>query len=217
MQVSDLFSAAMEPALNEWIRQFKSPADLFAGMPQLYAKLESQDIEGTIEDGAVLVGPVCIGAGSVVRSLAIIRGPAIVGRDTVVGSHAEVQPGSFIGSKCMVGHGCSIVNSMVMNNVVIWPATFVGNSVIGFQSIIGSGAALGVARPEMLNGTVCTSTGFGVFLGDHSVVGANSTLKPGTIVGQRTIIGEGVLVDGIYGPDQIVSATQNVQVTPRRS
>ena len=202
MQVSDLFSAAMEPALNEWIRQFKSPADLFAGMPQLYAKLESQDIEG---------------AGSVVRSLAIIRGPAIVGRDTVVGSHAEVQPGSFIGSKCMVGHGCSIVNSMVMNNVVIWPATFVGNSVIGFQSIIGSGAALGVARPEMLNRTVCTSTGFGVFLGDHSVVGANSSLKPGTIVGQRTIIGEGVLVDGIYGPDQIVSATQNVQVTPRRS
>ena len=217
MQVSDLFSAAMEPALNEWIRQFKSPADLFAGMPQLYAKLESLDIEGTIEDGAVLVGPVCIGACSVVRSLAIIRGPAIVGRDTVVGSHAEVQPGSFIGSKCMVGHGCSIGSSMVMNNVVIWPATFVGNSVIGFQSIIGSGAALGVARPEMLNRTVCTSTGFGVFLGDHSVVGANSTLKPGTIVGQRTIIGEGVLVDGIYGPDQIVSATQNVQVTPRRS
>jgi bifunctional UDP-N-acetylglucosamine pyrophosphorylase/glucosamine-1-phosphate N-acetyltransferase len=215
MQVSDLFSAAMEPALNEWIRQFKSLADLFAGMPQLYAKLESQDIEGTIEDGAVLVGPVCIGAGSVVQSLAIIRGPAIVGRDTTVGSHAEIQPGSFIGSECMIGHGCSIIKSMLMNNVVIWPATIVRNSVIGFQDIVGPGAALGVARPEMLNKTLCTSTGFGVFLGDHSAVGANSTLLPGTIIGQRTIIGDGVLADGIYGPDQVILATQNLQVTPR--
>ena len=214
MQVSDLFSAPMEPALNDWIRQFSSLADLFAGMPQLYAKLESQDIEGTIEDGAVLVGPVCIGAGAVVQSLAIIRGPAIVGRDTVVGSHAEIQPGSFIGSKCMVGHGCSIAKSMVMNNVVIWPATFVRNSVIGFQGVVGPGAALGAARPEMMNRTLCTSTGFGVFLGDHSAVGANSTLLPGTIIGQRTIIGDGVLADGIYGPDQVISATQNLRVTP---
>ena len=88
--------------------------------------------------------------------------------------------------------------------------------MIGFQSVIGSGAALEVVRPEMLNRTVCTSTVFGVFLGDHSVVRTNSTLKPGTIIGQRTIIGEGVLVDRMYGPDQIVSANQNVQVTPRR-
>ena len=216
MQVSDLFSAEMEPALNEWIRQFESPVDLFAGIPQLYAKLNSQDIEGTIEDGAVLVGPVCIGAGSVVQSFAIIRGPAIIGRDTVIGSHVEIQPGSFIGSKCVLGHGCSIVKSMLMNNAVIWPAAFIRNSVIGFQGVVGPGAVLGAARPEMLNRASCTSTGFGAFLGDHSAIGANSTLKPGTIIGQRTIIAEGVLAEGLYGRDQVVTATQNVQVTPRR-
>jgi NDP-sugar pyrophosphorylase family protein len=116
----------------------------------------------------------------------------------------------------MVSHGCSIAKSMVMNNAVIGPATFVGHSVIGFQGVVGSGAALGAARPEILNTTQSTSTSSGVFLGDHSVAGANSILTPGTIIGQRTIIGEGVLADGIYGPDQIVAATQSVQVTPRR-
>jgi hypothetical protein len=57
MKVSDLFSAEVEPILNEWMRSFTS-LDLFLAMPQLYAKLESQSIEGIIEDGAVLSGPV---------------------------------------------------------------------------------------------------------------------------------------------------------------
>ena len=198
MEVRDLFSEKMEPALSEWIGQFRSPTDLLSAIPQLYAKLESQVIEGTIEDGAQIVGPVCVGVGAVVQSLAVIRGPAIVGRDTVVSSHTEIQPGCFIGSNCRIGHGCSLAKSMVMNNAVIWPAAVIRNSVIGFQGVIGPGAVLGGARSELLNRDACTPTDFGVFLGDHSSVGANSILKPGTIVGQRTVIGEGVLAHGTY-------------------
>src|SRR5262245_10081507 len=99
MTVSDLFSAEMEPALNQWLKKFASLDDLFSAMPQLYAKLKSQNVQGVVEDGAVIIGPVHIGAGSVVRGHAIIRGPAIVGNDTVVSSHAEILNGSFIGSK----------------------------------------------------------------------------------------------------------------------
>jgi NDP-sugar pyrophosphorylase family protein len=216
MEVCDLFSGKMEPALSEWIQQFTSPADLLSAIPQLYAKLESQVIEGTIEDGAQIVGPVCVGVGAVVQSLAIIRGPAIVGRDTVVRSHTEIQSGCFVGSNCRVGHGCSLVNSMVMNNAVIWPAAVIRNSVIGFQGVIGPGAVLGGARSELLNSDACTPAGVGVFLGDHAVVGANSTLRPGTIIGQRTIVGDGVLAHGTYDSDQRISAIQNVEVTPSR-
>jgi hypothetical protein len=46
MKVSDLFSADVEPALNEWMRNFTSLDDLFLAMPQLYAKLELRSIEG---------------------------------------------------------------------------------------------------------------------------------------------------------------------------
>ena len=63
MKVSDLFSAEIEPDLNKWVRKFTTLSDLFSAMPQLYAKLESQNIQGIVEDGAVIVGPVHIGHG----------------------------------------------------------------------------------------------------------------------------------------------------------
>jgi NDP-sugar pyrophosphorylase family protein len=203
MEVSELFLTEMEPSLNLWIRKFTSPRDLLAAIHQLHANLTSQNVQGVIEDGAVIIGPVHIGVGSLVRSQAIIRGPAVVGNDTVVGSHADIEPGCFIGSKCVIGHGCSIIESMVMNNVVVWPGGFIRNSVIGFGTIIGPGAVLGAERPHSSKAVLPTPSEVGVILGDYSAVGANSTLRPGTIVGFGTIIGEGVLAEGLYdSPDR---------------
>jgi UDP-N-acetylglucosamine diphosphorylase / glucose-1-phosphate thymidylyltransferase / UDP-N-acetylgalactosamine diphosphorylase / glucosamine-1-phosphate N-acetyltransferase / galactosamine-1-phosphate N-acetyltransferase len=216
MKVSDLFSAEMEPDLNKWLGKFTTLSDLFSAMPQLYARLETQNIQGIIEDGAVIVGPVHIGMGSVVRGQAIIRGPAIVGNNTVVDSHAEIRAGAFIGSKCVIGHSCSIIKSMVMSNVNISAGAFIRNSVIGFGSVVGPGAALGADEVEGSLGSVSqTLSELGVALGDYAVIGANSSIKPGTVVGSRTIIGEGVLAHGIYEPNQTVTLSQALEIKPR--
>jgi NDP-sugar pyrophosphorylase family protein len=216
MTVSDLFTTETEPALNQWLKKFASLDDLFSAMPQLYAKLKSQNVEGIVEDGAVIIGPVHIGAGSVVHGQAIIRGPAIVGNDTVVSSHAEIQNGSFIGSKCVIGHSCSIIESMVMSNVKVGGGAFIRNSVIGFGSVVGPGATLGAEEVDQSWRLVArTSSRLGVVLGDYAVVGANSTLKSGTVVGSRTIIGEGVVADGTYEPNQAVTFSQALEIKPR--
>jgi NDP-sugar pyrophosphorylase family protein len=216
MTVSDLFSTEMEPALDQWLKKFTSLDDLFSAIPQLYTKLKSQHVQGIVEDGAVIIGPVHIGAGSVVRGQAIIRGPAIVGNDTVVGSHAEIQNGSFIGSKCVIGHSCSIIESMVMSNVKVGAGAFIRNSVIGFGSVVGPGAALGAEEVEQsLRLASQTSSRLGVVLGDYASVGANSTLKPGTVVGSCTIIGEGVVANGTYEPNQTVTFSQALETKPR--
>ena len=106
MKVSDLFSAEMERELTDWVGKFASVGDLFSAMPQLYANLRAQNIQGIVEDGAVIVGAVHIGIRSVVHAQAIVRGPAIVGDNTVIDSHAEIRAGSFIGSNCAIGHSC---------------------------------------------------------------------------------------------------------------
>ena len=219
MKISDLFLEEFEPALNMWISQFTSPADLFAALPQLYARLNSKNIQGVVEEGVVIVGPVHISAGSVVHGQAVIRGPVIVGNGTIVHSHAEIQSGCFVGSKCTIGHGCSIINSMVMNNAIVWPAVFIRNSVIGFGSVIGPGAVLGAQKSELSNNMSCTSSDtssdLGVMLGDHSSVGANSILRPGTIVGHRTIVAEGVVAEGIYDSNQTITSSQTLEIKPR--
>jgi UDP-N-acetylglucosamine diphosphorylase / glucose-1-phosphate thymidylyltransferase / UDP-N-acetylgalactosamine diphosphorylase / glucosamine-1-phosphate N-acetyltransferase / galactosamine-1-phosphate N-acetyltransferase len=198
MKVSDLFSAEMEPPLNDWLSRFASPTDLFAGLHQLFANLSSQNIQGTIEDGASIIGPVHIGIGSIVRTQAIVRGPAIVGSETIVNSHAEIQPGCFLGSKCVIGHSCSIIESMLMNNAVVWPGAFVRNSIIGFGGVVGPGAVLGAVRLESSKRQAPISGELGVMLGDYSAVGANSTLKPGTVLGAGVVLGDGIVEEGLH-------------------
>jgi NDP-sugar pyrophosphorylase family protein len=198
MKVSDLFSAEMEPPVNDWLRRFTSPADLFADMHQLFTNLSSQNIQGTIEDGATIIGPVHIGMASIIRSQAIIRGPVIVGSETIVNSHAEIQPGCFLGSKCVIGHGCSIIESMLMNNAVAWPGAFIRNSVIGFGGVVGPGAVLGAERLEFSKKQSPASRELAVVLGDYSAAGANSTLKPGTVLGSGVIVGDGTVAEGLY-------------------
>ena len=215
MKVSDLFSAEVEPVLNEWMRQFSSLTDLFLAMPQLYAKLKSQSIEGTIEDGAMLSGPIHIGRGAVVHAQAILHGPSIIGPDTVINSHTEIRSG-FIGSKCVIGHSCSIIQSIVMNNVNVGAGAFIRNSVIGFGSVVGPGAVLGPVIVERASAASSqTSSTLGAALGDYAVVGANSTIKSGTVIGSRTIIGEGVLANGIYAPNQTVALVSVLDIKPR--
>jgi NDP-sugar pyrophosphorylase family protein len=216
MKVSDLFSAEMEPDLDKWLGNFTSLDDLFSAIPQLYARLETQNIQGIVEDGAVIVGPVHIGIGSVVHGQAIIRGPAIVGNNTVVDSHAEIRAGSFIGTKCVIGHSCSIIKSMIMSNVNISPGAVIRNSLIGFGSVVGPGAALGTDEIEGPLGSLSQSLSkLGAALGDYAIAGANSIIKSGTVVGSRTIIGEGVLAQGIYESNQSVILTQAVDIKPR--
>jgi NDP-sugar pyrophosphorylase family protein len=216
MKVSDLFSAELELILNEWIRKFTSLDDLFLAMPQLYAKLKSQSIEGTIEDGAVLSGPVHISRGAVVHAQAIILGPCIVGPDTVINSHTEIRSGCFIGSKCVIGHSCSIVKSMVMNKTKIGAGAFIRNSVIGSGSVVGPGAALGSVEVDRASAPIAyTASTMGAVLGDYAVVGANSTIKAGTIIGSRTIVGEGVLASGIYESNQTVTLIPSLNIKAR--
>ena len=48
----------------------------------------------------------------------------------------------------MIGHSCSIIQSIVMNNVNICAGAFIRNSVIGTGSVVGPGAALGAVVVE---------------------------------------------------------------------
>src|SRR5262249_39603367 len=138
------------------------------------------------------------------------------GNNTVIDSHVEIRAGSFVGSHCAIGHSCSIVKSMIMGNVNIGSGAFIRNSVLGFGSVVGPGATLGAEELERPLGLVSeTSSKIGAVLGDYAVVGANSSVKPCTIVGSRTILGENVVASGTYDPNQTVTLCQTLVTKPR--
>ena len=102
-----------------------------------------------------------------------------------------------------------------MSNVNILAGAVIRNSVIGCGSVVGPGAALGTDEIEGLGSVSQIRQKLGVVLGDYAVVGANSSIKSGTVVGSRTIIGEGVVAHGIYEPNQTVTLSQAVEIKPR--
>jgi NDP-sugar pyrophosphorylase family protein len=108
------------------------------------------------------------------------------------------------------------MQSMLMNNSNIGAGAFIRNSVIGFGSVVGPGAAIGPIEVERAStASSRSSSTLGAVLGDYSVVGANSTIKSGTIIGPRTVVGEGVLASGIYESNQIVTLIPTLDIKAR--
>src|SRR4051812_44201149 len=115
MQVADLYHLPVEPELLKWLAQFSELSDLFMAIPQLFARLTQTLIIGAVEEGAVLVGPVHVGEGSIVRANSIIVGPVILGPRVIVNYGAVVRCQSYIGPECAIDSGSIITHSLLLN------------------------------------------------------------------------------------------------------
>jgi NDP-sugar pyrophosphorylase family protein len=81
-----------------------------------------------VEPGALLVGPVQLGAGVRVETGATVVGPTSIGTDSSVGRNAVVAR-SVVWSRCGVGEGSMVHGCVVGNDAVIPPGTRLFNVV----------------------------------------------------------------------------------------
>jgi len=165
-------------------------------------------IEGEVEDGAVLKGPVHVGEGSVVRSGSYIVGPVHIGRDCDIGPNAFIRGSSAFGDKSKVGAASEVKNTIVMGSSNIPHHNYVGDSIIGKGCNLGSGTKTANLRLDKGNITVVlkgerVKTGrrkLGVIMGDNVQTGINSMLNTGSIIGEDSLIGPGALAIGTIAP-----------------
>ncbi len=142
-------------------------------------------VGGTIEDGAVISGPVVIGAGTVVRSGSQIYGPVVIGTGCDIGPNACIKPGSSFGDNIVIGPFSYVENSVFDDDVSLGPSSLVYNSVIGSGCVIrgrftatGSpGLAAAFAGGAEARGEV------GVIMGEDCDIEANVAVEAGTVVG----------------------------------
>jgi NDP-sugar pyrophosphorylase family protein len=177
MRVADLYSLPVEPELTDWLQQFVDLGDLLASVPQLFARLTQTATLGTVEDGAIIVGPAHIGAGSIVRANSVIVGPVILGQNVEVSYGAIVRDRSYIGSNCYVDCGSVTTQSLVLNKSTIGEMASVRRSIVGVGCSISCRATLGSA-----------SDASGTFVGEMSVIGPECRLDEGSIVAAHSII-----------------------------
>lgn len=161
-------------------------------------KKEKQEIcTNLIQDNVKILGSVYIGEGTEIQSGCIIQGPVYIGNNCKIMFNSYIRPGTILGNDCVIGFSSEVKHTIMRDGSKISDLAFVGDSIIGKNSRIGSGVIVGnrcfnqsdiVIKDENKNRINLKREAMGIILGDNSRIGANCTTSPGTFIGQYTWI-----------------------------
>lgn len=165
-------------------------------------------------DDVVIEGDVLIGNDVKIDSFTKIIGPVIIGDNVEISTNVLIRPNTIIGSNVKIGHGSEIKESFIMNDAKVASNVFVGNSIIGYKTRIGSGSILANRRFDQGNIKIknydtkeiieTNLDFFGAIVGDESRIGANCNTMPGTLIGHDTFVATGLTVRGFIPSDMFV-------------
>lgn len=175
-------------------------------------------INGMIENGAHLLGPITVAETARIRSGAYIEGPAYIDEDSDIGPNCYIRPYTSIGKRVRIGNACEIKNSIIMDHCHIGHLSYVGDSIIGERCNFGAGTMTANYRIDakeikMMIKDKVEDTGkrkFGVVLGDNVKTGINTLFMPGVKVGNDSWIGPNVLVSRDLPPRSITLLKQEL-------
>ena len=194
------------------------PWDLFEANKWTLQHLTPK-LEGHIENGATIIGPVAIEENARIRAGAYIEGPAFIGAGSDVGPNCFIRPYTSLGRNVRIGNACEIKNSIVMDKTNIGHLSYVGDSIIGENCNLGAGTVIANLRfdgktVKMKVKDEVVDTGrrkLGVILGDHVETGVNASFMPGVKIGNNCWIGANVLVYRDVPPNTVVLLKQEFE------
>ena len=165
--------------------------------------LQEEVIEKDLKVNKAEVGEFCsiegnyfIDEGTKIHSNVTIEGPVLIGKNVEIQSGVLIRPGSIIGDNCVVGHASEIKNSILQNKAKVASLAFVGDSMLGKSTRIGSGVITANRKFDQSNIIIKMNDEkidsgrdfFGAIIGDSTRLGANCATLPGTLIGPYTWI-----------------------------
>jgi len=135
---------------------------------------------------------------AVIEKGAILKGPLIISKNSFVASHAYLRGGVFLGQGVRIGPGSEIKTSIIGHNTALAHFNFIGDSIIGNHVNFEAGSLIANHYNERIDKTIWAvlngnsvntgATKFGALVGDHSKIGGNAVLSPGTILSKGYIV-----------------------------
>lgn len=182
-----------------------------------------EKIEGEIEEGATIHGPIFLGKGSIIRSGTYIFGPIYIGENSDIGPNSYLRKFTYIGNNVNVGNAVEIKNSIIMDGTNVNHLSYVGDSVIGYNCNIAAGTNIANLRFDNQNvkmnikGEICDCGGrkLGSIFGDNVKTGINSSFNPGVKVGINSAIGSGTIIYKDIPSNTLVLVKQEHIVTKK--
>ncbi|MEM2637020.1 MAG: sugar phosphate nucleotidyltransferase [Candidatus Korarchaeota archaeon] len=172
--------------------------DLLKGRQIIHS---SANIRGNVE----IEGPVYIPANVEIHAGAIISGPVYIGLNSTIGNHALLRNYASIGNNSLVGFSSEVKNSIVMYNTRVERHSYVGDSIIGSNIILGGhvvtmnynprGIDIAIVEDDKIK-TYHRKEKFGAVIGDGVHIKMNVSLEPGTFVWPNLEIPSGSILRG---------------------
>ena len=203
---------------NEKWMDVGRPWELLKCNKDFLEKME-ESIEGEIEEGVTIHGPIHLGKKSIIRSGCYIEGPVFIGDDCDVGPNTYLRPYTCLCNNVSVGNAVEIKDSIIMDNTNVNHLSYVGDSVIGFDCNLGAGTNLANLRFDNKNVKVTikgqrVDSGLrklGAIFGDRVKTGINTSVNPGVKIGHGTCINAGCVIYKDVECNCTVTATDNLE------
>ncbi|MCG3227293.1 MAG: NTP transferase domain-containing protein [Candidatus Heimdallarchaeota archaeon] len=145
---------------------------------------------------------VIIGENTEISSGTVLNGPLYIGPNSYVGNNVLIRNHCSIGKGSIVGFGSEIKNSVLFDESKVYRLCYVGDSVIGQNSVLSSGVITvntETPRKEVtmnINGEK-VNTGLmklGAIVGDNCEIGVNTLILPGRKIASGSSIPPGSII-----------------------
>jgi glucose-1-phosphate thymidylyltransferase len=117
-----------------WWKDTGSSEDILESNRLILDEVERR-MEGTVEDELSVQGRVFIGENSIIKRGALVRGPVVIGAKTIIEAQAYIGPYTSIGNNVVIKRG-EIENSIIMDGCYIDTGDKITDSLIGPHSTI---------------------------------------------------------------------------------
>ncbi len=160
---------------------------------------------GTIEPAVTIRGRVTIGDGCVIRSGAYLQGPLSIGAGCEIGPNAVLLPSTSLGKNVRIGALTSVANSILMDDVILGPASVVQESVIG-SGVVARAGLLAASGPGDVNieGTWHSVPQIGALIGEDVEIANGVNAAAGTVVNERARVESGAKLRGTIPAGAVV-------------
>lgn len=189
---------------GEW-KDIGNPWDLISANEN-YIDNNKEEINGKIENNVIVNGNIVLGKGSIIKSGTYIEGNVWIGENCVIGPNAYLRKGTVLCGTNKIGAFSEIKNSIFLEGAKAPHHNYVGDSIIGQNSNLGSGTKIANLRfdkktIELKHKGKKIDSGrrkLGAIIGSNVNTGINASINAGTILGNYTKIGPNALVSGTY-------------------
>jgi glucose-1-phosphate thymidylyltransferase len=149
----------------------------------------SRDIQGTIEEGVVIKGPVKIGPHSRIRANTVIQGPVVIGANTAIGPSAYISSNVSIGDNCNIGPFSTVKESLLMDDITIGGHSSISRSIISEGASIGDFFGVEKGEYTIKLESYVASKMLGAVVGSDCEISHHVSLGPGVIIGNGSKVG----------------------------